>query len=796
MSVQTIWFDKPAGRRVFTQTFPFGNGRLGAVSFGDPFEERLQLNEESLWYGGPMNRVNPDALEILPKVRQLIRAGRIPEAERLMRYHMAGIPQSMRPYQPLCDLTLQFCAGGGQRCDDYRRELLLDSALVRTSFTSDGVYCEREYFASAPDDCIVMYCKAGEPGQGALSLDALLTRERFYDGVKKISDDTILIYGRSGPDGVSYALALRAAAFGSRAKVRVAGENLVVEDADEAVLYAAGGTTFRYVKEELFEKPAAEVMPAHQEPDAVLREARELEKELCRQLDAAQSYTYDELKARHIADYQELYIQSSLKLVPEQPAQNISASGLPSQDRNEEEKNSLPTDERLAAVRKGARDNALVELYWNYARYLLISCSRKGGLPANLQGIWNNSFLPPWDSKYTININTQMNYWPAEMLGLSDCHQPLFTLLKMITVSGRKTAREMYGCRGAVVHHNTDIWADTAPQDLWIPATWWVMAGAWLCTHVWQHYEYTQDAAWLDDMFDVLEQHALFYTDYVTAEDGGAVISPSVSPENTYIMEDGTQGRVCSNSTMDVSILKEFLQDYLAAAKVLEKGNPEVLDKAGHILELLPPLKIGRYGQIMEWERDYEEAEPGHRHISQLYGLFPGREISMRGTPQLAKAALATIERRLSYGGGHTGWSCAWLIGLYAKLGEAALSEDMLYKLLRESTAPNLMDTHPRDGGVVFQIDGNFGACAAITLMLVQEEQDQVILLPACPADWKEGSLKGVRLKGNAKLSFDWQGGRVKSIRIAADGHYRRTLLVNETAVRVELNGGEKIIDL
>ena len=777
MSTQTIWFDKPAGRRVFTQTLPFGNGRLGAVAYGDPFEERLQLNEESLWYGGPMDRVNPDSLKILPKVRKLILEGSIREAERLMRYHMAGIPQSMRPYQPLGDLTVQLQVGDEVTCEDYRRELLPDSALVRTSFTAGGVHCEREYFASAPDDCIVMHFKAGGKGQGALSLDALLTRERFYTGVKKISDDTILLHGRSGPDGVSFGLALRAAASGERARVRVAGENLVVEDADEAVLYVAGGTTFRFVQKDLLQKPACEVMPAHQDPEAVRREALLLEQDLCRQLDAAQSYTYEELRNRHITDYRALYGKCALKLADDRFAD-------------------IPTDERLEAVRKGGRDLGLIELYWNYARYLLISSSRKGGLPANLQGIWNNAFLPPWDSKYTININTQMNYWPAEMLGLSDCHLPLFTLLEMITVSGRKTAREMYGCRGAVVHHNTDLWADTAPQDLWIPATWWVMAGAWLCTHVWQHYEYTQDAGWLDGMFDVLEQHALFYTDYVSTEDGAARICPSVSPENTYIMEDGTQGRVCSNSTMDVTILKEFLEDYLAAAGLLNRGDPEVIGKARRILELLPPLKVGRFGQIMEWERDYEEAEPGHRHISQLYGLFPGREISKRGTPELAKAALSTIERRLSFGGGHTGWSCAWLIGLYAKLGEAKLSEDMLYKLLRESTAPNLMDTHPRDGGVVFQIDGNFGAGTAITLMLVQEEQDQVILLPACPPDWKEGSLCGVCLKGNATLSFDWKDGRVTRMRVSSAGPYSRTFLVNETAVRIDLNGGEKIIDL
>ncbi|MBQ6363136.1 MAG: glycoside hydrolase family 95 protein [Lachnospiraceae bacterium] len=770
MNTEILSFDRPAGWKVFLESLPIGNGRLGAVTYGDPSGERIQLNEESLWYGGPMDRANPGALHALPGIRALIREGRIPEAERLMRYHLAGIPQSMRPYQPLCELFLQFQAGNGKGYTDYRRELLLDSALVRTTYCVSGsnagsesgpisdsgtIRCEWEYFASAPDDCIVFHYKAGETGQGALSFDALLTRERFYTGVKKVSDDTIMLYGRSGEDGVYYAALLRAQAVGERASVQVLGENLVIENADEAVLYLTAGTTYRYVKDELLTEPALSAVPRHLEQETAAREAQTLEQELTAQLDRAQQLGYTALKERHIADYQSLYNRCSLKLAPAQ---------------------------------------SQIELYWNFARYLLISCSRKGGLPATLQGIWNNEFLPPWDSKYTININTQMNYWPAEMLGLGDCHLPLFTLLRMITVSGQHTARKMYGCRGAVVHHNTDLWADTAPQDLWIPGTWWVMAGAWLCTHIWQHYEYTEDPAWLKNMYDVLEQHALFYTDFALTEEGSVQICPSVSPENTYILEDGTQGRVCANSTIDVSILREFLEDYLAASEVLGTGDPEIKCKAQKILDLLPPLRIGKHGQIMEWEQDYDEAEPGHRHISQLYGLFPGREISPRRTPELAKAALATIRRRLTYGGGHTGWSCAWLIGLYAKLGEAQLAEEMLHKLLRESTAPNLMDTHPLGNGAVFQIDGNLGACAAITLMLVQEEADKVILLPACPDDWTEGELTGVRLKGNASLSFSWQDGRVTQMTVTRMGGtsadaYHRDFIVNGNVVKVEPDG-------
>ncbi|MBQ9644125.1 MAG: glycoside hydrolase family 95 protein [Lachnospiraceae bacterium] len=790
MDTEKITFDRPAGWKVFTESLPIGNGRLGAVTYGDPQGERIQFNEESLWYGGPMNRVNPGALEVLPEIRSLIRQGRIPEAERLMRYHLAGIPQSMRPYQPLCEMNLQFQIGDGKGYSDYRQELCLNEALVRTTYcASDSlgkIRCEWEYFASAPDDCMVFHYKAGEPGQGALSFDALLTRERFYTSVKKISDDTILLYGRSGENGVYYAAALRAQAFRAGtddassvesasmkaggdavlekpASVQVLGENLVIENADEAVLLLTAGTTYRYVKDELLTEPAVSAVPRHLSPEIAAREAQMLEQELTAQLDHAQQLGYAALKKRHIEDYQALYNRCALKLPPE---------------------------------------NSQIERYWNYGRFLLISCSREGGLPAALQGLWNNEFLPPWDAKYTININTQMNYWPAEMLGLGDCHLPLFTLLRMITVSGQQTARRMYGCRGAVVHHNTDLWADTAPQDVWIPGTFWVMAGAWLCTHIWQHYKYTHDRAWLAGVYDLLEQHALFYTDFVTVTKDGVELSPSVSPENTYILEDGTQGRICANSTIDLTILKEFLQDYLAAAEVLGTGDPEIMSRAQKILDLLPPLRIGKYGQIMEWEQDYAEAEPGHRHISQLYGLFPGREISPRKTPELAEAALATIRRRLTYGGGHTGWSCAWLIALYARLGEAQLAEDMLHKLLAESTAPNLMDTHPLGAGAVFQIDGNLGACAAITLMLVQEEDGpgedgKVILLPACPADWTEGELTGVRLKGNAVLSFRWKNGRVTQMSVSQTRDtrsraYHRDFIVNGKIVPVSLQGTEE----
>lgn len=430
-------------------------------------------------------------------------------------------------------------------------------------------------------------------------------------------------------------------------------------------------------------------------------------------------------------------------------------------------------------------------MYFQFGRYLLISCSREGSLPANLQGIWNDSLTPPWDSKYTININTEMNYWLAESGNLSECHLPLFEHLERMKESGKETARRMYGCRGSVAHHNTDIYADTAPQDHYVPATFWVMEEAWLATHIWEHYLYTNNRDFLEKYFDVLEQSVLFFYDFlIENQDGYLITSPSLSPENTYRMKDGSEGVLCESSAMDVEILNELFRGYIGACRVL-KMDEEKVKKAEEVMLCFPNLKIGRYGQLMEWMEDYEEPEPGHRHISHLYGVYPGSSITAEKTPELMRAARITLERRLANGGGHTGWSRAWIIGLWAAFGNGKYSYENLKAILSMGTFSNLMDNHPYGDGYVFQIDGNLGAAAAMLEMLVKCRDNHVVLLPAITKEIESGQLMGVRIRGGAELSMRWKDGKVEWVRMIPD-----RLAEKYVRLEMEVNGMTEVVKL
>lgn len=722
----------------FEEALPIGNGRLGAMVYGGTEKELLQLNEDTIWYGGPMNRVNPEARKNLDTVRKLIFNGRIPEAEELLRYCFSGTPATMRPYQSLGECRIQTNETG--EAADYERELSLNEAVAKVCYRREGVTYNRTYFCSQPAQVIAVEFAADS--KKAVSFDVLLTRKRFYDSVEGDKKDTVCLRGNLG-GGSDFALACKVSVDGGT--VQCLGEHLVVRNADRAWIYLAAASTYR-----------------EENPEEYVRSI----------LEQAVRRGFERLKKEHIEDYQALYGRVSLEL----------------QSDNEKEK--LTTDRRLEAVKEGETDNGLVKLYFDYGRYLLLSSSRPGSLPANLQGIWNDQMEPSWDSKYTININTEMNYWPAEPCNLSECHEPLFEHLRRVMESGQKTAREMYGCRGFVAHHNVDIWADTAPQDIYIPATYWVMGGAWLCTHLWMHYEYTLDLDFLAGIYDILEQAVLFFEDFLVERGGVYLICPSVSPENTYIMENGVMGRVCASSTMDNEILKDLLDSYEKASDLLGKQS-EIRTRAREIREHLPEMKIGKHGQIMEWMDDYDEKEPGHRHVSQLYALHPGNRITVDGTPELAEAARRTLERRVSHGGGYTGWSCAWLINFYARLWDGERAWDMLCKLLRGSTYPNLMDNHPKKVGSVFQIDGNFGGCAAILEMFVQSDGKRVALLPACPAALGNGRLRGVRVKGNAFLDMEWENGKVTCARLRAERPFKCKVLWNGEQKEVILEEGQ-----
>ena len=710
---------KPASR--FAEACPIGNGKLGAMIYGGLARERILLNQDSIWYGGSVDRINPDAREHLQTLRKHILAGNIKESHKLLEYAFSGTPQSQRPYQPLgwAELCFRFDERElvyGERSLDPEQAIVTETLLTKEGDEA----IRKEYFASAPEDLIVVRIRALCQ---KISLSVLLTRERYYDRAGKIDDSGIFMDGTLGSGGVYFCVGIRAEAMGGC--VRVLGEHLLVEEADEITLYIACGTSF-------YEEHPFDAMKSR--------------------LEAASRNGSEAVRKAHIADWQSYYNRMKLKIEGE--------------------------------------GNTFAEEYFRFARYLLLSCSRPGSLPANLQGIWNDQMLPPWDSKYTININTEMNYWIAESANLSECHLPLFEHLKRMHANGHRTAEKMYGCRGFVAHHNTDIWGDCAPQDIYLPASYWVMGGAWLCTHIWNHYIYTLDRDFLRDMFPILRDAVLFFTDFLIEDRGEYVTCPSVSPENVYLDENGEEGCITAGASMDSQLVRDLMNVYLLVSDVLGEEDP-LIAEAKNILEKLPAIRIGRHGQIMEWRNDYEEAEPGHRHISQLYALYPSHQISLRKTPDLSAAARRTIDRRLRFGGGHTGWSCAWLACLYARLCEGDLALQMLEKLWKESTFPNMMDSHPLGEDAVFQIDGNMGAAAAMLELLVQTEEQQVFLLPALPEQWESGEITGLCIPGGAQLDLEWEAHRLCFCRVYASTDYSADFIYQNEHRHLTLRKGD-----
>ncbi len=745
-----LWYRQPA--KEWEEALPLGNGRMGAMVFGGVEQERIQVNEESVWYGGETDRINPDAHRYLEEIRRRIFAGEIAGAQELLQMAVAGCPNSMRPYQTLGDIRLEF--PGTAKYEQYERSLYLEDALCRTSFVSGGTGYLREAFLSHPDDCMVMKLSAHGPGK--INLRARLERGRFYDGVGRLGEKGIYLHGNLGSGGF-FAFGLLAQAKGG--SVQVIGETLCVREAEQLTLYFCGETTGKYQE------------PGKPDPVNILRE------EIAGKLEAAAECAYEQLLERHREDYRRYYARVDFWL-----------EGCREHD-------GLPTDQRLKSISEEPEDLGLHKLLFDYGRYLMISCSRPGGLPATLQGIWNQSFFPPWDSKYTININLEMNYWIAECCNLSECHMPLFELIRKMRVSGRRAAERMYGCRGFAAHHNTDVHGDCAPQDLWYAGTYWVMGAAWLCTHIWNHYEYTQDRDFLKEYYPVLCEAALFFLDYLTEKDGRLVTCPSCSPENSYRLPGGESGAVTYGAAMDNQILRDLFGQCLLAAKVL--GESGAVEEAGiaderaflaqvrDAMDRLAPICVSGRGTIQEWIEDYEECEPGHRHISQLYALHPSGQITVDGTPRLAEAARRTLERRLEHGGGHTGWSRAWIINHYAKLWDGEEACRNLQLLLTDSVYPNLFDRHPP-----FQIDGNFGAAAAMAQMLIQSSSERIVVLPALPSAWASGCVRGLRIRGNCEVELSWENHELRVCRLTAFSHMHTRALYRGKAVEIRIPAG------
>lgn len=689
----------------WNKALPVGNGRLGAMIYGENTSEHFQLNEDSVWFGGPRNRDNKDALAHLEEIRSLILSGNISKAEALCKYALTGTPQSEHTYQTLGDVYFDFC-GRLKKGIHFRRTLNLETALHTTATTeeSTGVTYRCDTFVSYNYNCIV--AKFSASVSGTLDLAASLQRGSFYEATEHTAD-SLYISGALGGGGSDFCCGMRFVSDGT--STRGIGEHLLTENASEVLVFITAATTFRY------EQPRETV-------EALLSEAAK--------------HSYDELYRDHLAEYQPYFSRMNLTL-PYDTALDA-----------------LTTDERLRRIGTDAPDNGLIATYFAYGRYLLICSSRGDCLPANLQGIWCNSIDAPWGSKYTININTEMNYWPANSCNLADCQMPLFTHIQRMLPNGIRTAKEMYGCSGFVAHHNTDLWGDTAPQDIYIPATFWVMGAAWLCTHIWQHYLYTKDLKFLKEYYPALKEAVRFFLDFLIEVNGAYVTCPSVSPENTYLMENGMRGCLTYGATMDNEILHELFRNLLSAAPLVGDTDTAFLKKAKAYDARIPDIRIGRHGQIMEWQKDYDEAEPGHRHISHLWALHPAFQITPDATPKLCAAAKVTLERRLANGGGHTGWSRAWIINMYARLWNGAECYQNLLALLQKSTLENLLDNHPP-----FQIDGNFGATAGIAEMLLQSNEARTVLLPALPKEWSEGCVTGLCGVGAITYNLSWKDG-------------------------------------
>jgi alpha-L-fucosidase 2 len=744
-----LTYDKPAAE--WSEALPVGNGRIGAMDFGGTQEEHLQVNEGTLWGGGPHDYVNPEAYSHLKEIQQLIFSGKIDEAQKLASSLM-GKPPLLMPYQPFCDIRLH--SSEPEQTKDYRRELNLDEAIAETDYTIGATRYRREVFISYPDQVLVIRITSSQRGQ--ISFGLSLESPQPGARVESAANDTLQLNGQIQPrhnppyswtgsweePGMRFAAVLKVSTEGG--SVRTAGDHLDVSGADAVTILFSNATSFRSYRD-----IGGDALAAAQG-----------------YVQRASSHSYDQLLQRHENDFQRIFSRVRLSLGQNNPTES--------------------TDKRIKDFAQN-QDPGLLALYFEYGRYLLISSSRVGGQPANLQGIWNDHMAPPWGSKWTTNINLQMNYWQADTGDLWETETPLWDLIKDLRLSGAQTARVEYHSNGWVLHHNTDLWRATAPVDSYWGI--WPMGEAWLANQMWDHYEFSGDRDFLrHQAYPAMKEAAQFLLGFLveappgTPFAGRLVTNPSTSPENNYIL-NGKPASLTYAATMDIELMQELFENCRKAAAIL-KTDTDLQSQLEQTEKRLPPLQIGKRGQLQEWIEDYPETEPKHRHVSHLYSLYPGHDISLVTTPELAAAAKKTLELR---GDGETGWSQVWRVALWARLRGSEQAYAYLKLLIQHSTLPNMFDLCGRP----FQIDGNLGGPGAITEMLIQSTDKQITVLPALPTQWPSGSLSGVRVRGGGRIDIAWSGGRLTEIRLQAEHPVKYQVIYGDRSVELSLQGNK-----